>query len=220
MIVYLFICLFIDIYIDVVVGTGKKKDTKGKKTDSKKTDESDEEDEKDEPAKGKKKETKRKKGGESDAEDVSTQSKFPMKQTFYNYLCNYLLCIDIYKWYGCCVCRQENQEVSSWNTVIFHLYVYPHVVACVWRICDFVYHSFFLTSGLFIYPVGEYIKLYHLLLPFKDTMNKPGRPNKELSMIRKEATDAWEELVKTNVDVSDLPKPFWTFKKVCSSAYD
>ena len=81
----------------MVVGTGKKKDTKGKKTDSKKTDESDEEDEKDEPAKGKKKETKRKKGGETDAEDVSTQSKFPMKQTFYNYLCNYLLCIDIYK---------------------------------------------------------------------------------------------------------------------------
>ena len=95
-----------------------------------------------------------------------------------------------------------------------------HMSSHVFDVFVILFIIHFLTSGLFIYPVGEYIKLYHLLLPFKDTMNKPGRPNKELSMIRKEATDAWEELVKTNVDVSDLPKPFWTFKKVCSSAYD
>ena len=49
-----------------------------------------------------------------------------------------------------------------------------------------------------------YVKNYKLLLPFKDSLNKPGRPHKDVVVYRENANKAWAYLIQNNVDVSNL----------------
>lgn len=57
--------------------------------------------------------------------------------------------------------------------------------------------------------IDNYKSLHKQMLVYKDIVSSRGRPKKEFVILREQATSAWNDLGKMNLDTSNVEEPFW-----------
>ena len=68
--------------------------------------------------------------------------------------------------------------------------------------------------------IDSYISLHKQMYVYKDMANTRGRPKKEYVILRDQATAAWNELAKKNLDTSNVKEPFWKMVSIFTLCFN